>query len=400
VLADASGFSPRAAVLTHSALAIVSLFDGLKDLREIQADLMRSYGELVPLEVIEGLVRKLDECLLLESPTFYAHLQEQLEQYRSGGIRPAYMAGDTYPDDPEDLRGVLDGFFTSEKGPGLPGKPRKDTPRVEAVIAPHIDYARGGPLYAWSYREVLEGASDAELFVILGIDHRGPTDDLYILTEVDYDTPLGRLRTHDEAAGFLTDRLGDEIKRGELSHAGEHSIEFQAVWLRHILGQQDPKALAILCGSFAPFILEERSPADDPEVQRFIEALRDLRKRYRCCIIAGADLAHVGPAFQDPGPVRKARLDSLEEADRRFLSLVAEGRGDPVFAAVRREHDERKICGLPAVYVMLEALGSKNRGRVLAYEQCPADPDDTSWVTACAMSFTQGLGENGPQGGP
>src|SRR5207247_3277549 len=43
------------------------------------------------------------------------------------------------------------------------------------IFAPHIDFHRGGPVYGWAYRALLE-RSDADLFVILGTCHAGMGD--------------------------------------------------------------------------------------------------------------------------------------------------------------------------------------------------------------------------------
>ena len=85
--------------------------------------------------------------------------------------RPASHAGGAYPDDPVELRAMMDGFFAPPAGPGT-GARRSGAAAVGGLIAPHIDFHRGGPAYAWAYRDLAE-RGDADLFVIFGTCHAG-----------------------------------------------------------------------------------------------------------------------------------------------------------------------------------------------------------------------------------
>ena len=46
--------------------------------------------------------------------------------------------------------------------------------------------------------------------------------------------------------------------------------------------------------------------------------------------------------------------------------------------------DSNDVCGLPPIYLSLRLLG-KTRGETIAYDQCPADEQDTSWVSVAGM---------------
>ena len=100
------------------------------------------------------------------------------------------------------------------------------------------------------------------------------------------------------------------------------------------------------------------APGDDPPIGRMLGALRDtlaaVPRRY--CLIAGADLAHVGPRFGDPERISAARLARIEAEDRALLSLVAAADPGGFFAAVRADGDSRRICGLSPIYALLATL--------------------------------------------
>ncbi len=139
----------------------LQLFDGERTLREIQTEAIRQAGgQLVPLQVFTELTSALDEALFLEGPRFRAVVDDPVR-------RPSCIGA--YEGDPAALRRQVEGLFTGPGGPGLPGKPHADG-RLRALLAPHMDYARGGRTYAWGYKELAERSS-ASLFVIIGTSH-------------------------------------------------------------------------------------------------------------------------------------------------------------------------------------------------------------------------------------
>ena len=64
---------------------------------------------------------------------------------------------------------------------------------AKAIVAPHIDFHRGGPAYAWAYKPLAESAG-ADLYIILGTSHCGGQTP-YILTLKNFETPLGLVET-------------------------------------------------------------------------------------------------------------------------------------------------------------------------------------------------------------
>jgi MEMO1 family protein len=115
----------------------------------------------------------------------------------------------------------------------------------------------------------------------------------------------------------------------------------------------------------------------DPRVPAFLDALGETiaASRSRVCLVAGADLAHVGPRFGDPEAVTAARLRELEEADRGMLEAVVAGDAPAFFESAARDRDARRVCGLSPIYVLLRAL-EQPRGTLRRYAQWP-DPQGT-----------------------
>jgi AmmeMemoRadiSam system protein B len=357
-LRDPAGYTASILMLPPALVELVALFDGQRSVVDIQAELARRHGEIVPREDIERVVAMLDEHGFMDSDRF-AQLRAATDgAFLASPLRPASHAGGAYPGDGEALRSTMEAFFVHEAGPGPidPGAPA--TPRVRGLIAPHIDYHRGGPAYAWAYRALGERC-DADVFVILGTCHAGMRDP-FALTRKDYDTPLGPARVDGELVEALARRARQDCFGSEVAHRREHSIEFQAVFLRYLFGARRDIAIVPVLASFAHEALARGGDAeDDPRVPRFLDALAETIAAAggrRVAVIAGADLAHVGPRFGDPAPVAPEELSRIEREDRAMLEAVQVGDARAFFDSVAADGDRRRICGLSPIYALLRVL--------------------------------------------
>jgi AmmeMemoRadiSam system protein B len=240
-------------------------------------------------------------------------------------------------------------------------------------------------VYAWAYREVAE-RSDADCFVVLGTCHAG-MEDPFALTLKDYDTPFGPAVVDREFADALAGRCGADLVGSELAHRSEHSIEFQAVFLRYLFaGRREFTIVPILASFLHESLLTGEDPDADPAVARFFDALRETvaASGRKVCLVAGADLAHVGPRFGDPEPVSDPWLRTVETEDRAMLESVTALDARGFFDSVARDGDRRRICGLSPIYALLRSVEAKS-GLLLRYAQWP-DPQGT--VTFAGVAFS------------
>lgn len=350
--------------------SLLGLFDGSHSWLDIQAAFARRFGSLLFREDLLAIIQTLDDHLLLESPRFAAHRAAVDEAFRRSPVRPAMLAGKSFPREPEALRSQLEGYFAAAEGPGST-PPSPAAAGLTGLVVPHIDFLRGGPCYAWGYRE-LEGAPPADRWVILGTVHL-PIGRAFALTRKNFETPLGDVETDQEFLDHLVAKAGSEYFADESAHRGEHSIEFQAVFLRHWTPPgRAVRIVPILCGSLHEFVEQRRSPKEGQEIETFVAALRDSLARCggRTLLLASADLAHVGPRFGDAYPVTPGQLREIADADRDMLGAVETGDAEAFFRAVARDGDRRRICGLPPIYTALRVLEG-SWGRVLRYSQSP-----------------------------
>jgi len=373
-LRDPAGYTDAIVLLHGPLLEIVSLFDGGHTVADIQAAVMRRHGQLVERRQIEEIAEALDRQGFLDSPGFADRRAVVDGTFLAAPVRPAAHAGAAYSGEPGELRAMLDGFFAPPEGPGPIDVARPAARKVRAVIAPHIDYHRGGPAYAWAYRELAE-RSQADLFVILGTCHAG-MEHPFALTRKDYAGPMGDVRVDRDFVDALAKRARQDCFGSELAHRVEHSIELQAVFLRYLYADRRDISIVPVLTSFAHEAMHGgRRPDDDVRVPRFLDALAETiaASGRRVALIAGADLAHMGPRFGDGEPVGAPELARIEREDGDMLETVAAVDPNAFFDSVARDEDRRRICGYSPIYALLRALGGGS-GTVTRYGQWP-DPN-------------------------
>ena len=384
-LRDPAGFTDQIAVLPGPLLDLVSLFDGEHPVEGIREILRRRHGEAPSVEQITALVERLDDAGFLDSERFRARRRAIDDAFRRSPVRPPAHAGGAYAGEPAALREQIAGFFAHVEGSAAAAaRPGRQAGTLSALIAPHIDFHRGGPTYGSAYQEVLD-RSDADLYVILGTCHAGMSDP-FAVTLKPYDTPLGPAAVDRDFYEALARRAGQDLLASEPAHRAEHSIEFQAVMLQSLLGGRRPfTILPVLASYLNEAVWSATEPEADPRVPRFLDALRETvaASSRRVCLVAGVDLAHVGPRFGDPDPNTEASLAIVEREDRAMLESVVAGDARGFFAQVAADRDARRICGLSPIYSLLRLL-PEAPGRLIEYRQWP-DPEGA--VTFCAVSF-------------
>jgi AmmeMemoRadiSam system protein B len=406
MLRDPLSLSDKVVILPQALGPLLALMDGSRDLAALHASLLVRVGLRVSPEIVQRVIDQLDEALLLESERFAQVYAEIVRAYRTAPYRPSHLAGPSYPADATALHQLLDGYLAGASVNGVSAEPSLlpvmevqephrqpesatgvSQANVVGLVSPHIDYQRGGPVYAEVWRRAAEAVRAAELTIIFGTDHAGSSGRI-TLTRQHYATPYGILPTATDVVGTIAHAIGEEAAFGEeIHHRGEHSIELAAVWLHHMRGGQACQVVPILCGSFHHFVAGQADPAGDATLNATLDALRTASAGRRTLVVAAADLAHIGPAFSQPIPIDYVRYAQLQAADEILMRTITDGDADAFFQTIAAEGDRRNICGLPPIYPTLRLLGDGVQGELTGYDRCPADGENTSFVSVCGVVF-------------
>jgi len=366
---DPSGISDKIIFLSPDLFFIVSLFDGKHSILDIQAEYTRRFGIILFSEKVKDIINQLDSCLFLENKHFQEVKNRKIKEFKERPTRPASHAGISYQKDPEALKKQLKEMFknylsSSEKG--WEGE-------IRGLIVPHIDLTRGGGCYASGYTELYKHCN-ATTFVILGISHVQTTRQ-FVLTDKDFETPLGILPADKSFISALTKKCKYDFFEDEFVHRTEHSIEFQAVLLRYIYEQErEVKIVPVLCGSFEKFYMDGSPSEGDPEFYDFTSALGSILKERgsSICCIAGVDLSHVGKRFGQDVIMGYDLLNRVKEHDLKLIEKVLDFDAEGFLKFIQAERDCYNVCGVPAIYTLLKVIEAK-KSKLILYDHSVDD---------------------------
>ncbi len=384
LLRDPWQLSSRQIIVPPAVAQLLLLCDGTRTPRQIQAELSQQFGAEFPLATVSETLAELDANYLLRNERFEVERQRHLAAYRAQPFRPPALANLSYPASAAELAALFahygQGDEATESAP----------PAARGIVSPHIDYQRGGPVYAQVWRRAAPAVLAADLVLIFGTDHNGRPGSI-TLTHQPFATPYGILPTDTALIARLADAVGPEAAFAEeLNHRQEHSIELSAVWLHHVFaqaGQAPCPMVPLLIGSFHHFLSNGHHPAHDPVFNHFLAALRQGTAGRRVLVVGSVDLAHVGPAFGDPFGMDTARRERLRSSDADLMSAILRGDAADFYRQIHQVQDRNRICGFAPLYLMLRFLESPG-GEPVAYAHCPADPTDTSLVSICGLLLT------------
>jgi len=361
-------------ILQGQVLGLLGLIDGKRTIRDIQVELVRqNRGVLVDFEFIEKYVQELDSAYLLQSRHYLEGKDRILSEYGRLEVREPSHAGVSYPAHASDLRLYLDSILEATEGE----KEGDIQDRIRGLIAPHIDLEVGKRVYGRAYRAI-RGLDPRRIF-LLGTGH-SLDDGFYSLTEKDFKTPLGRVRTDREAVRELIKAGGPAVSTYDISHRREHSLEFQLIFLQHLFGSSF-SLVPILCGTFTPELERVSRPSQIAGVDSFLEVLRAMCEENRsdALVVAGVDFSHIGPKFG-----HRERASSLlfeaKKHDHLLIEALCGGDIQAFWTESRKVKDRYNVCGFPALASLLEILLDVS-GRCLDYEFWKEEP------TQSAVSF-------------
>ena len=376
LIRDHLGLVPEGKAVEAALYGFMALLDGKTTIRDIQTALMRQHGGvLVGSDEVKGLLKHLDDSFVLDSERFRKARDRIVEEFATNRVRACSHSGRAYPADPRELSCKLDDILgLSHDSPVPEGKPA-------ALVCPHIDISVGCRGYARAYR-CLKNASPARV-IVLGVGHQA-FQGLFSLTDKEFSTPFGNAKPEKTALEELREAGKGVVAADDFAHKAEHSIEFQVIFLQHVLKEKPFKLIPILCGSLLSSLPEYSRSAFRDRAGAFLEVLAGIAKDPETLIVAGVDFSHIGPKFGHSMPAR--HLESRSGAhDRKLLDRLVAKDADGFWEESRNVNDQYNVCGFAALACLLEVL-RPGRGRLLHYETWHEEPTHSA-VSFAAVVF-------------
>ncbi len=380
VLRDAQGIAPNPSVIPIELLAIVGAFTGAYTCRQIARAVSRSLGTTVSTSFVVQLANELEDALYIDGPKYRAARERCEATFRAVAIRSMAHSGSTYEADPARLGAYIeDKCFADVKPRSRRGG------KLVALVAPHIDPWRGALGYGHAYSALRSAIpEEVDTFILLGTSH-APMRSPFALCRKAFDTPFGKVDPDLIAIETLAAASEFDPFRDEFNHMREHSLEFQAVLLRHVMGARPIRIVPVLAG-LGEQQIHGRDPGRDGAITRFFDAMKSIVERGNVIVIAAADLSHVGPRYGDETPYDERARAKLEQADRESLAYALTQDAVTFWRDVVEDRDTRRICGLAPIYSLLRSLPWNTDGSLLHYEQS-VDPIEGSVVSHAAAGY-------------
>lgn len=370
-------------VVSELTLHILQFFDGKHSLKDIIRIFLKDYNVNLDTNNLSKLIEQLDDSMLLDSENYKQYLRKVENRFLKQSSIECSHTDICYPGEKEALIRTLDEYYNRAGEATV----LNNANSLAGIVSPHIDFYRGWQAYVKAYRNLRNIKTGT--FIIFGTSHYAKTSNPYILTKKSFDTPLGKTHCDTEIVSGI-DRMCDwDVFDGETSYRSEHSVEFQIIFLQHILGaDNDFRVVPVLCNSFSEYIEKGLSPASDPRVSKFIEVLKDVTRNTKKNIfyIAGVDLTHYGRKFGDDTDLDSKTLEWINDRDKVTLDKIKDVDPEGFYFLVEKEKDERKICGLSSIYTLL-SVTSAGTAQILDYDMAVEQNSQSVVTYASAALF-------------
>ncbi len=239
-------------------------------------------------------------------------------------VRHPAVAGQFYPEDPDDLRSEAQSYLSQSKG---------ETIRAIGCIAPHAGYMYSGHVAGAVFGQV----KIPERCIVMCPNHTGMGAPLAILSEGSWETPLGDVPIDSRLANALKHQF-PALEEDSAAHRAEHAAEVELPFLQ--LRQPHLKFVPIAVGTGRFEILEKLGEA----LAQVIAAEKEP-----VLIVASSDMNH----YESDAVTRVKDHRAIE----RILSLDPQG----LFDVVTQQNVT--MCGFGPAVAMLTAarkLGARS----------------------------------------
>jgi hypothetical protein len=262
-------------------------------------------------------------------------------------IRKATVAGQFYPGNRDGLIRQIEECFLDKRGCGELPKVETGEKNIKGLVVPHAGYVYSGAIASHAYMCLAKNGF-ADVFVILGPNHTGIGSGVAVMTEGNWETPLGAIPIDTHVAEEIHTGIVDQDER---AHMYEHSIEVQLPFLQYIKSDF----------SFVPISMMMQDIETAQEVGNIVaNAVKKTGKKI--VIIASTDFSHAGFNYSSMPPSGMRVDEYAEKQDKlatdKILSMDAKGLIKTV------QEKGITMCGYGPVAAMLTATTILNASKV------------------------------------
>lgn len=262
-------------------------------------------------------------------------------------VRKPYVAGSFYPYAPKALRKMIEGLTVSDI----------EKNKAICIVSPHAGYIYSGGVAGATFSSVIL----PDKFILLGPSHGYARSRFAIMSEGEWETPLGKIPVDSHLARLVLDS-SDLIEEDNSAHQREHSLEVQLPFLQYL--RPDFSIVPVSIGYFAPF----------EELEEFGRSISQAVKASGedVLIIASTDMSHM--VSQETA---KKKDDMAIE---KILHLDPKGLYDVVTT------EDISMCGFQATTAALTAandLGAK-KAELIKYQTSGDTSGDYNQVVGYA----------------
>jgi AmmeMemoRadiSam system protein B len=273
-------------------------------------------------------------------------------------IRRPAVAGAFYAASPEKLRKQITDCFNHPLGPGrLPQSIHESG--ILSIVCPHAGYMYSGPAATHAYLALGE-QSPPETVIIIGPNHTGWGTPVSVMTEGEWNTPLGNVDIDSELAKRITE-LSDTARSDESAFIREHSVEVQLPFLQFIYSKF----------KFVPICMGYQDLETSIELG---QAIYEASKNKDIIVVASTDLTHQEPKAS----VNKKDsyvLEAIRALDERLLQ-----------ESVQRYHITTCGYGPVSATMVYSKLRNATKAEVLSYYTSGDIVGDNSAVVGYASA--------------
>ena len=222
---------------------------------------------------------------------------------------------------------------------------------IVAGVVPHAGWRYSGAVAAQVFGAILR-KQQVDTFIILGAIHRWAGRNA-VYASGEWTTPLGTVRIDKHLAGTILGSCDGLLADDPQAHNGEHAIEVQLPFIKHLFPQ----------ARIVPISVNPDSRACD--VGRCVAETARLSDR--TVIIGSTDLTHYGEPYRFmPAGVGERARQWMSSNDRRMIDLALAMKSGNIVDEARSNQNACGSGALAATVAAAETLGAR-RGYLLNY---------------------------------